>query len=173
MKTFPISVLIAILTFTVAAGAQDQCEGPQELCAQVLQLKSELESHKQNAESGAKDSAAALRAQQQYQETKAIQFVGAMSTLAVVLKILLSLLANWKDTLFKSDRGKAAIRIAILVVTLCIFLATNMGFGIPWWQAMILAAGGPLSMVLHEMMKLVPVVRGKSKMPDEEAAPQA
>jgi hypothetical protein len=169
-----LALLITLLAFPAAA--QQKCEGPQELCVQILQLQSELESQKKlSSEVKTMDEkqVATLREQQKAQELATVKFIGAMSTLAVVLKIVLSLLTTWKDSLFKSDRGKAGIRIAILAITLGIFLATNMGFGIPWWQAMILAAGGPLSMVIHEMMKLVPVLRGKGKLPaDAEAKPE-
>lgn len=178
MKRFQI-VIFAMVALVVAliserAVAQDKCEGPSELCAQMLQLKSELDASKKAAIEAKAAKAvdekqvAALREQQKDQESKAVKFVGAMGSLAIVLKILLSLLTAWKDSLFSSDRGKAAIRIAILGVTLGIFLTTNMGFGIPWWQSLILAAGGPLSMVLHEMMKLIPVLRGKKKLPEDQ-----
>ena len=176
-RLLALIVIVAALCAPALASAQDKCEGPQELCAQVLQLKADLETQKKAAQDAlaAKTTderqVAALQAQRKDQEAKTVKFVGAMSTLAVVLKILLSLLTSWKDAIFKSDRGKASLRLVILGITLGIFLTTNMGFGIPWWQALILAAGGPLSMVLHEMMKLIPVVRGKAKLQDPPADP--
>lgn len=171
-----LAILVTFFAFSVAA--QQKCEGPPELCAQIVQLKADLDNQKklsseaQVSKVADDKQVAALQEQQKSQESRTVKFIGAMSTVAIVLKILLSLLTTWKDTLFSSDKGKASIRIAILVVTLGIFLTTNMGFGIPWWQALILAAGGPLSMFLHEMMKLIPVIRGQKKLaPDPVPAP--
>jgi len=164
------AILVILFTFPAMA----KCEGPVELCAQITQLQAELETRKKETQSvKAEDDkkVTALQDQQKTQDQRTIKFIGIMSTLAIVLKILLSLMTAWKDTLFQSDKGKAGIRIAILSTTLGIFLATNMGFGIPWWQALILAAGGPLSMVIHEMMKLIPVVRGKGKLPADPVQP--
>ena len=170
---FLIATLVLATLFAMPAAAQQKCEGPSELCAQVLQLQSELEAHKKLTLEAktTSDKLVTLQTQQKGQDQRTLKFVGMMGTLAVVLKILLSLMTNWKDSLFQSDKGKAAIRIGVLVLTLGIFLATNMGFGIPWWQAMILAAGGPLSMIIHEMMKLIPVLRGKAKLPPDSAQP--
>ena len=164
MSRFPIIMTVVLATFLAfPASAQQKCEGPAELCAQIAQLQADLNIHK-----GQEQKIATLQADKQTQDDRTVKFVGIMGTLAVVLKIFLSLLTTWKDTLFNGDKGKATIRIAILVVTLAVFLTTNMGFGIPWWQAMILAAGGPLSMVIHEMMKLIPVIRGKAKLPPDQ-----
>jgi hypothetical protein len=169
----------AILAISVPAVARAQkCEGPEELCAHIFQLQKDLDSQRKlaadakKAEIDSKRVVLTLKSQQEDQDTRTTKFIGAMGTLAIVLKILLNLLTSWKNTLFQSDKGKAGIRISILVVTLGIFLTTNMGFGIPWWQALILAAGGPLSMVLHEMMKLIPVLMGKGTLPPDDPTPQ-
>lgn len=168
LKFYAICVFIlTILLISLHTSAQQKCEGPPELCAQILQLKSELEGQKKitrELKDADDKQVVALQEKQKDQEQKTIKFVSVMGLSAIILKIILSLLTTWKDILFKSDKGKAAIRLAILVVTVLIFLATNLGFGIPWWQALILAAGGPLSMFIHEMTKLIPVLRGKEKL---------
>lgn len=176
MKLFLAVLLFVVLALPATAQAQTKCEGPTELCTQILQLQSEIEAHKkltadaQTAKNADDVKVASYQEEQKTREQKMLKFFGFMSGLAVVLKILVSLLTTWKNNLFSSDRGKAWIRVSILVLTLAVFLATNLGFGIPWWQALILAAGGPLSVFLHEMAKLVPVIRGKAKLPDDQTS---
>jgi hypothetical protein len=168
-------MLVLVSAFLVSpAFAEKKCEGPPELCEQIIQLRENLEKQKAiNAEtelSKIKDEEklAQIKEKQKQKEDKTIKFIGVMSTIAVALKILLGFLTRWKDSLFQSDKGKATIRIVILLFTILIFLTTNMGFGISWWESLILAAGGPLSMSLHEMLKLVPVVRGNKKLSEIE-----
>lgn len=159
-------VLLLITSTSSMVVAQQKCEGPPELCNQILQLQAELNAQKEKTVV-VQQGKTSLEENQKKQEERALEFIGIMGTTAVILKIILSLLTTWKDTLFQNDKGKAIVRIAILTVTLLIFLTTNMGFGIPWWQALILAAGGPLSMIIHEMMKLIPVIRGSKKLPPD------
>jgi len=154
-----------------AALAQDKCEGSPEMCAQIAELQKALK-QKEEAAANAKDMTEKQRKEyeekQQQKEKESMKFVAMMGVIAVVLKFVLSLIKTWKKTFFKTDRGKAGVRVAVIVIGLAIFITTNMGFGIPWWQAVILALGGPLSVAVHEFQKLIPVFRGEKKLPEEE-----
>lgn len=173
MKKFMVLMALMLANMLpTTAFAQDKCEGPQELCAQVSELKQALAAQKAASDTATKQQVQALQSQSNAQGSRATKVVAFMGLLAVILKIATSLLTTWKDAFFKSDKGKAGIRIAIIVVGVLTFLASNMGFGMSWWEALVLAMGGPLSMAIHELSKLIPVLRGKAALPpDSPVAP--
>lgn len=130
--------------------AQQQCDGPPELCQQLAQLKQSL---------------AQARGQEEVMTSeRAMKLMGLAAALATGLKMLLSMSRNWTGY-FSTDRAKAAFRAICLVVGVLASVATNVGFGIPLWQAVIVGGGGPGAIALHELLKLVPVMRGVGKLP--------
>lgn len=171
----------SILLVPVAAFAQpapeQKCEGPAELCAQVLDLKGKLDAQKAltDQKGAEKDTAKAetttvvLKSQQKDAENVA-RMIALAAILAIALKTLVSVLQSWKG-FFTTDKQKAWLKIATLVVGFLAFLLTNIGFGIPWWQAIILAGGGPGAIMVHELTKMIPVLLGKKKYESKSEPP--
>jgi hypothetical protein len=167
MKKF-LTVLVASLVLlipSISYSQEQKCDGPPALCAQIKELQQDLNKQKSLSASNS------LKISQEDQEKEAkhkalvMKLTAGAASMAVALKILLSLLANWKDY-FQGDKGKAWLRIITLSVGLLAFLASNIGFGIPWYSAIILAGGGPGAIVIHEIMKIIPVLKGKEKYSD-------
>lgn len=156
-----LAVLLSLLVPSRAA-AQDRCEGPPELCAQVLELKSKLEAQKALTDKKEAERVSAAAELETKEAERAARMIAMAGVLAVALKMLVSVLRAWRG-FFKTDRQKAGLKIATLVIGFLAFLAANIGFGIPWWQSVILAGGGPGAILVHELTKLVPVLRGKRK----------
>lgn len=162
-------VLAAMATFILAVPAsyaQQKCEGPADLCAQIIELKAKIEAQKELANKAVNEKNAEIKALDKKRENDAAKMVAFAATLAVLLKALLSALKGWKSY-FKTDKGKAWLKIITVVVGFVAFILTNIGFGIPWWQALIVAGGGPGSILVHELSKLIPVIRGKAPMPPD------
>jgi len=169
----------SIMTFTSMSFAQDsedtsQCEGPEELCSQLKDLRKAITKRDAEIEAtrGAVDEkireAEAKESLEKEERMKKV--IGTAAVLAVALRMLLSLLSSWKDY-FKTDQGKAWLKLTTIVVGLGAFVAGNIGFGLPWWQALILAGGGPASMAVHSIIRLIPALRGKEKYKDPESPP--
>jgi hypothetical protein len=156
---FLVMFLAACLLTPSAASAQDQkCDGPADLCAQITDLQQKL-----SAQKGDENKVVA-------EEVKAADNKSAekAAKLAVILKLILSVLGNWKSY-FKTDKGKAWVKVITLVVGFVAFVATNIGFGIVWWQSLIVAFGGPGAILVHELAKVWPALTGKGALsPDEE-----
>lgn len=185
-KVLLAAIAAAILSISIPATAQppgdQKCEGPSDLCSQIVELKARLEEQKAQTEkkTAEKDTATAekdtARAETKTStlqtEKKDAENVARMlalaAILAVALKALMSVLQSWKG-FFTTDKQKAWLKVTTLFVGLLAFLASNIGFGIPWWQSVILAGGGPGAIMVHELLKLLPVLRGKQKLADAEA----
>lgn len=75
--------------------------------------------------------------------------------IAALLKLLLSFVKLFASAtaVFKN---KNTPRLIALGVGAAAFLASTIGAGVPWWEALIIAGGGPGAVLLHEMLKLVP-----------------
>lgn len=187
-KIASVTVLAAFLLALVApvASAQDKqkCEGPPDLCAQILELKAKLDAQKAEKDkvSAEKDTATAekdkavtekgvakLEAEKKDAENVA-RMLAFAAILAILLKSLVSALQSWKG-FFTTDKQKAWLKIITLVVGFVAFLLSNIGFGIPWWQSMILAGGGPGAILVHELMKPIPVLMGKKKYESKSEPP--
>jgi hypothetical protein len=165
-----IVVLAALAAFVLAAPpswAQQKCEGPPDLCAQIVELKAKVDAQKALADKTSGEKTAEAKAADKKRSTDAAKMVAFAATLAVLLKALLSALKGWKSY-FKTDKGKAWLKVITVVVGFAAFVLTNIGFGIPWWQALIVAGGGPGSILVHELSKLIPVIRGKAPLPADE-----
>ena len=168
---------LAMLTLSIPLFAQtpvpsaQKCDGPPELCQQILELNKKLAVVKQQSVKEAEKKAAELDTKKE-QETddKMARTVALAAAMAVGLKMLLSLLEAWKGY-FKDVRGRAALKIITLVVGLIAFIATNVGLGLPFWQSIVLAGGGPGAILVHELTKLIPVLRGKQKTMPESMPP--
>lgn len=167
-----LAVLLALLlpATVFAQAAPQKCDGPAELCQQVLDLNVKL------AQSKALKDAASAQTEKKVEDKVAVEvakddkkkedrmakLIASAATLAVGLKILLSLLDQWKGY-FEGPKGKALLKLITLTVGLVAFLATNVGLGLPFWQSLILAGGGPGAILVHDLSDIVSVLRGKKK----------
>ncbi len=144
-----------------------KCEGPADLCAQIAELQQKVGAQKALADKAAGEKTAEMKAAEQKHANMVAKMVALAATLAVLLKALLSALKSWKS-FFTTDKGKAWLKVSTVLIGFLAFLLTNIGFGMPWWQAMIVAGGGPGSILVHELVKLIPVIRGKAPLPEDE-----
>jgi len=171
MKKFAL-VLLALSVFSISniSYSQEQkCEGPPELCAQIQELRQSVEKQKALSKNESLKVDQTAQEKEEKHKNLMMKLTAGAASLAVALKILLSLLGNWKGY-FQGDKGKAILRIVTLSVGLLAFLATNIGFGIPWYSAIIIAGGGPGAIVIHEIMKIIPVLKGQKKYADVTTA---
>ena len=179
MKLF-LSVFLALSLFCLPSFAQDKkCDGPAQLCQQIADLQAQVQVQKDMKDQAAlkehADLAAAKAANDAAEEERMKKVIAAAALMAVVLKLLVSSLKSWKG-FFKTDKQKAGLKIALVGLSVAIFLVTNMSYGIPWWQALILAGGGPASIAVHEILKLFEVLSGKKtyeQAEQEEAQEEA
>ena len=148
----------------------EKCEGPPDLCSKIAALQVKVSDQKKAAEAAAGEKTEEQKNQDKKHQDRVVKLIAAAGTISAVLKVLLSALSGWKDY-FTTDVGKAWLRAITLVVGFVAFIMTNIGFGIPWWQALIVAGGGPGAILVHEMMKLIPAIRGKGPLPPEAAPP--
>ncbi|HEY8094546.1 MAG TPA: hypothetical protein VIE65_00435 [Methylobacter sp.] len=155
-------VFAFLLVIPAYAMADDKkCDGPPELCAQIQDLNQKISVLKNQKN---KDVAVAVQQNQQQTANQISKLIAIAGTISVVLKLLLSALSSWKDY-FQTDKGKAWLKVITVGVGLIAFIASNVGMGIPFWQAIILAAGGPAAMAVHSIWQMIPVIAGKQKMP--------
>lgn len=165
---FLISILASVFVISPALAQEKKCEGPDDLCSQIVDLQKKIDDQKavikqNNEEIAIKDTQDA---------EKAAKLTAAAALMAVILKLILSVLSNWKEY-FKTDKGKAWVRLSTLVIGFLAFIATNIGLGIVWWQSLIVAFGGPGAILVHELAKVIPALRGTGKLPPEENDPPA
>lgn len=174
-----VTIAFMFVVATPQASAQDetaaqQCDGPEELCAQLDDLRKAISKRDEavRAARGEVDEKVqeAETKSDAKREERMKQVIGTAAVLAVALRMLLSMLASWKEY-FKTDQGKAWMKLTTIVVGLLAFVAGNIGFGLPWWQALILAGGGPASMAIHSVIRLIPALRGKAKYKDPDGPP--
>lgn len=87
------------------------------------------------------------------------KLMGLMALLAAIFKLSMSGLKLTSKVFFKSDKGKNILKIITLLLGVGTFLVSSMAIGKTWWESLILAMSGPMSMVVHELTKLVPAIR--------------
>lgn len=158
-----LSVLLAVsVSVPLSFAAQPKgCDGPPDLCAQIIDLNKKLSESKAAAAKTTEKKVAEVRAaEEQSKEEQMAKTIAGAASLAVALKILLSLLDKWKGY-FKGSKGKAWLKVVTLVVGILAFVATNVGLGVPFWQSLILAGGGPGAILVHELARIIPVLRGQ------------
>ncbi len=162
--------LFLSLSVTSALAAPTGCDGPTELCQQVKDLTAKLQAERDAKAAVAKDEgkqvAVAVAKDDQRKSDRTAKLVAMAGTLAVGLKILLSVLDNWKGY-FTSIRGKAFLKLITVGVGFLAFLATNVGLGLPWWQALILAGGGPGALLVHDVVEIIPALNGKKQQKED------
>lgn len=151
-----------------------KCEGPEELCAQVLDLRAKLDQQKaltdKKDEEKSVEKSVAVKETKKQEEHKTAVSIAIAASMAVILKLIVSMLQSWKGY-FTTDKQKAGLKIGILVVGFAAFLLTNRGLGMDWWQAVIIAGGGPGAMLVHDLQKLIPVLFGKKKYESKSEPP--
>jgi len=175
MKPFQTVILAALLAlttlFALPALAQDKkCDGPAELCAQVLELKKDLAAQKAATVQTAAADDAASQAKAAAEQAKMAKLVALAATAAVVLKLLVSMLKTW-TTWLKTDKQKAVMKAVLLLLGFASFIAGNMGLGLPWWQAIIVAGGPPGAILVHELMDLWAAFTGRKPLPPDPVDP--
>ncbi len=163
MRSFLFTIVFVLTSiFTLPAFAQQKCEGPPELCAQVEELNKRLAEQKAVSDKYAGEKTAEVKKSDDRNKARAQKLIAFAASIAILLKFLISALSSWKPY-FKTDKGKAWLKAITVGAGFLTFLLTNVGFGIPWWQALILAGGGPGAIVFHDLTKLIPVIRGQKK----------
>lgn len=160
------------------ASAQDAvpgCDGPPDLCRQVLDLQAKLsaaKAAKAAVEAKVEDKVevkveAEVKKDDDKKEQRMAKVIAVAAAMAVGLKILISVLDQWKDY-FTSIKGRAIIKLVTLGIGFVAFIASNIGMGIPWWQSLILAGGGPGALLVHDIMEVIPALTGKKQQKEDE-----
>jgi hypothetical protein len=163
-------VYLPAIAVAQEAPAAQKCDGPSELCAQVLDLRAKLDAQKALAEKSQGEKSAAVKAVEEDQAAKTEKAIAAAAAIAVMLKLLISMLKSWKGY-FASDKGKAWLKVITLGIGFAAFVATNRGLGLAWWQSLIVAGGGPGAILVHELQNLIPVLLGKKKYVSKSEPP--
>lgn len=174
---FPMKRLIALLAFlftslTLVPAFADPtgCDGPPELCQQVQDLTAKLQAEKAAKAAVIKDEgkqvAVAVVKDDQKKADRTAKLIAMAGTMAVVLKVLLSVLDQWKG-FFTTIKGKAVLKLITVGIGFVAFMATNIGFGLPIWQALILAGGGPGALLVHDIVEIIPALNGKKQQKED------
>lgn len=148
MKKLHVQALAVASVLLIAGAAWSQeCSGADETCRKLEEMRKMAEASQGMPKA-----------------------VAGAAGIAVILKLTLSILKSWQD-FFISEPGKTWLRIITLGVGAVVFVVTLIGYGMPWWQAAVLAAGGPGAIVVHEISKLLPMMRkpGAPSDPDKAA----
>jgi hypothetical protein len=168
-----LALIVALLVSLSAApsfAAPTGCDGPPELCQQVKDLTAKLQAEQAAKAAVIKDEgkqvAVAVVKDDQKKADRTAKLIAMAGTLAVGLKILLSVLDQWKGY-FTSIKGKAVLKLITVAVGFLAFMATNIGFGLPWWQALILAGGGPGALLVHDVVEIIPALNGKKQQKED------
>jgi hypothetical protein len=161
---------IAFFVAPIVLAAPTGCDGPPELCQQVKDLTAKLQAEQAAKAAVIKDEgkqvAVAVVKDDQKKSDRTAKLIAMAGTLAVGLKILLSVLDQWKGY-FTSIKGKAVLKLITVGVGFLAFMATNIGFGLPVWQALILAGGGPGALLVHDIMEIIPALNGKKQQKED------
>lgn len=148
------------------------CEGPIELCDEVMELREQIQKLEELDEAKEAESVQKLEdakaVEKREAEGKAARSIAIAAVIAIVLRQILQSLKGWNG-FFTTDKAKGWIKVITITIGLAAFVAANIGMGIPWWQAAILAGGGPGAMAVDGIIKMVPVLLGKKKY--EEVVP--
>lgn len=91
-------------------------------------------------------------------EDKTARALAVCGLIAIILKIVLSVFKLIPAAIFKN---KIFLKIFPLGVGLAVFLLSSFAAGETWYNALIMAAGGPGAILFHEVWKLVPVAQDK------------
>jgi hypothetical protein len=179
VKKLAMAVALAALALVVLvvlvpgrSEAQQKCEGPAELCAQIIELQVKLEEQKMASVQDGVEKTVEDQAKERKEAEDGAKAVGLAALIAVLLKAVLSALKGWRS-FFTTDKGKAWLKVITVLIGFGAFFLTNVGMGIRWWQALIVAGGGPGAILVHEMLKLIPVIAGKKPLPEDERNPDS
>lgn len=93
-------------------------------------------------------------------EDKTAKAMAICGLIAIILKIVLSVFKLIPAAIFKN---KTFLKVFPLGVGLAIFLVSAFAAGEPWYNALIMAAGGPGAILFHEVWKLVPIAQDKKE----------
>ena len=90
-------------------------------------------------------------------ESQTAKALAIMALIATVLKLLLDGLRRYGQVLL----GKKEVRIACLVAGAVIFLLSYLATGTEWFNAVLLALGGPGAILVTELTKLAKTTEEK------------
>lgn len=179
-KFVSFSVFFMLLSFTTLSFSQDKkCEGPPDMCSQILDLQSKIKAYESAKNTHTEDDKTEKIIIEDKVEDKvekknkntSEKLVAISAVMAVILKLLISAIKSWTG-FFKTDKGKAALKSILITFGFAAFILTNLGLGIPWWQAIILAGGPPGAILVNELSSLFPVILGKKKLPKPTETPE-
>ncbi len=162
VKSFFVFFFVLLLSSSSKAQAQE-CDGSPEICAEVISLRNSINKVKELEKKNIKEAEIkASEEENQKNEEKAIKAIAYAGAMAVALRILVSVLKSWKGY-FQTDTQKAYLRLVLVLAGFATFVLSNFGFGLSWWQALILSGGGPGAMMVHELSKIALVLKGQKK----------
>lgn len=159
-------LLLLIALFSSKAFAQD-CDGSPEFCHEFIQMNDKLR-HTEVALSEVTHQKDLIVDEAQAQINMAVEEVGTktakMAAIAAAIAVFLRSVLSFLKSIEKipdTPKGKAWMKLSTLLVGFLIFVASNLGVGMPWWQALILAGGGPGSILVNELAKAWPILFGR------------
>lgn len=165
-----IHLILFASVLVASPAAALECDGSPDLCQELVALRDRVKSaeFKANDLQHEKDlilndSAAKVDRAIQESGSNTAKMAAMAGAIAVFLRSVLSLLQS-VEKIPNTPRGKAFMKLSTLVVGLLIFVASNLGAGIPWWQALILAGGGPGAILINELAKTWPVLLNKPEV---------
>ena len=93
---------------------------------------------------------------------KAALRLGILAALAAIFKFLLSAL-KLSTPFWKSDKGKAILRLSTLALSCVVFVVAKLAVGESYMSALTLAMSGPLAVAFHEYTYLIPTIAKMKK----------
>lgn len=141
------AVVVGAPVVTTVSGTAESMPGPAEIAKDAKEaLTTAVEVVKQTKEyaTGKVDAANSTE--------KALVILGIVT---LVLKLLLSLL-KVATPFLKGPKAGLIIRLSTVGVGVLVFLFSNLTLGMPWWDALIAAIGGPGALFFHEISKVFP-----------------
>jgi hypothetical protein len=87
---------------------------------------------------------------------KTAMFMAISALIAIALKVLLSLLKLTGAAIFKNS---TFLKIVPLVLGVLIYLFADFAAGVVWYEALIVAAGGPGAILFNEVWELLPILQ--------------
>lgn len=170
LLTLLTSMVLSSFAAPALAQAPTGCAGPPELCQQVQDLTAKLQAEKAAKAAVIKDEgkqvAVAVVKDDQAKSDRTAKLIAMAGTLAVVLKVLLSVLDQWKG-FFTTIKGRAVLKLITVGIGFVAFMLTNIGFGLPLWQSLILAGGGPGALLVHDIVEIIPALNGKKQQKED------
>lgn len=172
-------ITLAFILLTSVVSAQE-CEGSPDFCREfslvqekLKRTESDLQVFKHEAEVLNESLVANTSHVAEEIGGQTAKVAAMAAAIAVFLRSLLNFLQS-AEKIPSSPKAKAWMKVSTLFVGFLIFIASSLGMGMPWWQAIILAGGGPGSILVNELAKVLPIILNQSKpeLPAEPPTPE-